>query len=233
MTFSNVKLILAREVRDQLRDRRTLFVIAVLPVVLYPLLGMSLFQIAQFTQEQKARVLVVGAGKLAASPPLFEGGRFAAWLFSDAKGAELLELHFAPHEPPDGPSASDLRADARAQVQLGAYEAAVFFPPDFAIRLDAFRKAIGDRRVGQTANESQKTAVVTGKRPATAVAGGKGRDTSPRDRSRGAFAQVPSPEIIYNTTKDKSQVAFARLSEVLMRWSAWLRPQPSKSMTET
>ena len=28
MTFSNVKLIFVREVRDQLRDRRTLFMIA-------------------------------------------------------------------------------------------------------------------------------------------------------------------------------------------------------------
>ncbi len=208
MTFSNVKLILAREVRDQLRDRRTLFIIAVLPVVLYPLLGMSLFQIPQFTREQKARVLVVGAGPLAekggqapfvqstqravpakgvcppfpASPPLFEGGRFAAWLFPDAKGADLLELHFAPHEPRDSPSAPDLRADARAQVQLGAYEAALFFPPDFADRLDAFRKAIGNR-------------------PAHAA------------------LEVPSPEIIYSTASDKSQLACVRLSEVLHRWT--------------
>ena len=62
MKFSNVKLILAREIRDQLRDRRTLFMIAVLPVLLYPLMGMSLFQISQFMQEQPTLVLVVGAG---------------------------------------------------------------------------------------------------------------------------------------------------------------------------
>ena len=41
MKWSNVKLVLHREVRDQLRDRRTLFTIAVLPVLLYPLLGSS------------------------------------------------------------------------------------------------------------------------------------------------------------------------------------------------
>ena len=45
MTFTNIKLILAREVRDQLRDRRTLFMIFVLPVLLYPLLGTVCFQI--------------------------------------------------------------------------------------------------------------------------------------------------------------------------------------------
>ena len=62
MNWSNVKLILLREVRDQLRDRRTLFMIAVLPLLLYPLLGMSFFQVAQFMREQPTR----GAGRRAA-----------------------------------------------------------------------------------------------------------------------------------------------------------------------
>ena len=60
MNWSNVKLILAREIRDQLRDRRTLFMIAVLPVLMYPLLGTVFFQIAQFMREHPSRVLVVG-----------------------------------------------------------------------------------------------------------------------------------------------------------------------------
>ena len=50
MTWTNVKLVLHREVRDQLRDRRTLFMIAVLPLLLYPLLGMSMFQVLQFVR---------------------------------------------------------------------------------------------------------------------------------------------------------------------------------------
>ena len=40
--LTNVKLIFAREVRDQLRDRRTLLLIVALPLFLYPLLGTSL-----------------------------------------------------------------------------------------------------------------------------------------------------------------------------------------------
>ena len=100
MRLSNVRLILAREVRDQLRDRRTLFIIAVLPVVLYPLLGMSLFQLSQFMQDQVARVLVVGARDSRDLPPLFENKQFAARLFADPSAARLLELHFAPNEPP-------------------------------------------------------------------------------------------------------------------------------------
>ena len=59
MNWRNVQLVLSREIRDQLRDRRTLFMIAVLPMLLYPLLGMSMFQIAQFVREKPTTVLVV------------------------------------------------------------------------------------------------------------------------------------------------------------------------------
>ena len=61
MNLKNVKLILSREVRDQLRDRRTLFMMFVLPILLYPLLGMLFLQIQQFVQDKSVRVLVVGA----------------------------------------------------------------------------------------------------------------------------------------------------------------------------
>ena len=58
--FSAVTLIYMREMRDQLRDRRTLFTIALLPIVLYPLLGTLLLQIAQFTREHTTTVCIVG-----------------------------------------------------------------------------------------------------------------------------------------------------------------------------
>ena len=40
MFWTNVKLIYCRELRDQMRDRRTLFTIVVLPLLLYPILAM-------------------------------------------------------------------------------------------------------------------------------------------------------------------------------------------------
>ena len=46
MTWTNIKLILMREVRDQLRDRRMLFMVLVLPVLLYPGLGIGMFQMS-------------------------------------------------------------------------------------------------------------------------------------------------------------------------------------------
>ena len=59
MSWNNVKQVFLREVRDQLRDRRTLFMIFVLPVVLYPLLGLSFFQFAQFIHKHTTKALVV------------------------------------------------------------------------------------------------------------------------------------------------------------------------------
>src|SRR5579871_1446980 len=46
MRWSIVRLIWLREMRDQLRDRRTVFMIAVLPVLLYPVAGFGLVQLA-------------------------------------------------------------------------------------------------------------------------------------------------------------------------------------------
>ena len=66
INWYNVKLIFGREVRDQMRDRRTLFMVAVLPLLLYPLMGMSFFRIAQFVQEHAVKVLIVGAEGLPA-----------------------------------------------------------------------------------------------------------------------------------------------------------------------
>src|SRR6185295_16411421 len=109
MNWSNVKLILQREVRDQLRDRRTLFMIAVLPLLLYPLLGMSFFQITQFMRERAIRVLVVGAPVSEELPPLVEGNRFAANLFTDPHSANLLDLTLQPPRLPNVGSHEDAK----------------------------------------------------------------------------------------------------------------------------
>src|SRR3954464_2291424 len=91
MSWRNIRLIYAREIRDQLRDRRTLFMIAVLPLLLYPLLGMSVFQLSQFLRKSEPKVVVVGAEELKAGkelPPLIEGDRFAGGLFNDPESVD-------------------------------------------------------------------------------------------------------------------------------------------------
>src|SRR5205823_11066320 len=60
MRWSIIRLIWARELRDQLRDRRTLFMIAVLPLILYPVGGLGLMYLALGFLGQTNPVRVVG-----------------------------------------------------------------------------------------------------------------------------------------------------------------------------
>jgi sodium transport system permease protein len=185
MNLSNVRLIMNREVRDQLRDRRTLFMIFVLPILLYPLLGLSMFQVVQFVSEHATRVLVIGSERLPPSPALLDGNRFASRWFGDPERNRLLELEFQPEKPGvDEPSSEDRLATARHQVQNGEYEAVIYFPADFNDRLQIFQTEL-DKRADGHAND----------------------------------LKVPSPEIFYNTAREKSQVTFFRISQVLDRWT--------------
>lgn len=76
MRCRNILLIFRRELLDQLRDRRTLFTIAVLPVLLYPIMGVAMMQILQFRREHPTRVLLVGAENLPTRPALAQDNRF-------------------------------------------------------------------------------------------------------------------------------------------------------------
>ena len=94
MNWSNVKQIFRRELRDQVRDRRTLFTVVVLPLVLYPMLGMSLVQVTQFMREHPTNIWVVGAENLPEDPALFADGHIAPnWIAPEQK--KLLKFEFS------------------------------------------------------------------------------------------------------------------------------------------
>ena len=70
MNWRNVNLIFLREVRDQLRDRRTLFMIVVLPLLLYPGLAIGMVEISFLIKEQPRTIVLLGSDNLPAEPPL-------------------------------------------------------------------------------------------------------------------------------------------------------------------
>ena len=204
MQLKNVKLIFLREMRDQLRDRRTLFLIAVLPLLLYPLLGTSFFQLSQFLQHHAAKVLVVGAEQLEGSewlPPLVEEDRFADGLFDDPELQKNLQLVWPKDFPQleselvEGVSvvtsteqkAADADRDTpfdRATKQLldsGRVEAVLVFPDGFDERLSGVREALVNRQAA-------------------------------------ASAHFPEPVVLFNSADDKSQLAQLRVEQVLRRW---------------
>lgn len=153
MKWSNVRLILGREIRDQLRDRRTLFMIGVLPILLYPLLGMSFFQVTQFMREHPIRVLVVGAPSSPELPPLVEDGRFASGLFTNPKNASLLQLTLRD----DRAAEQDPLEQARREMHDGHFDMVVYFPPDFVEQFARFHEALLRDREGKPSASDGKS----------------------------------------------------------------------------
>ena len=80
MSWKNVKLIFMREVRDQLRDRRTLFMITILPLLLYPMMGLGVVQMLLTFSEQQRIAIILNADDLPDSPSLLdENGIQSEW----------------------------------------------------------------------------------------------------------------------------------------------------------
>ncbi len=132
MRWSNVAVIFRREVRDQVRDRRTLFMIFVLPILLYPLLGYATVQFAAALEQKPRTVVVVGAEHLPASPPLLNRERngFDASLFDTEAEAGRMVVRLEPENGPWG--------DARVRLELihrGAASAVMIVPRDLADRV--------------------------------------------------------------------------------------------------
>lgn len=138
MSWTNVKLIFCRELRDQLRDRRTLFTIAVLPVLLYPLLAMVFFQVQQFRKDNASVILVIGAEELPADPPLFTEGHFSLD-FCPLPERQLLQVELKAGLAPET-TASQIVERATVDLRAGAYDAVVYFPREFSQRLSALRQ---------------------------------------------------------------------------------------------
>jgi sodium transport system permease protein len=194
MKWSNVKLILQREIRDQLRDRRTLFMIAVLPLLLYPLLGMSFFQMTQFLREHPVRVLVAGYPEGAALPPLVESDRFAASLFVDArkntpdpKAQALLHVVRQPAGEAYSPNELERLRQVRRDMAVGNFDEIVFFPAGFSARYEQLYQSLAPPG---------------------------GRQTGPRPPT----TQVPDVEVYPNLAKEASRAGHRRVLDVLEHW---------------
>ncbi|CAN5321619.1 hypothetical protein BH11PLA2_BH11PLA2_00670 [soil metagenome] len=127
MHRSIVRLIAVREIRDLLRDRRTVMLILVLPVVLYPLFGLVSILFAKSMSDQTSRVGVVGLSNLPKDPtPLIDGDHFAeAFTKSDSPDA-LTKLSIVP-----------LDGDPEASLTTRTIDVAMIVPADFSQQLAA------------------------------------------------------------------------------------------------
>lgn len=133
MNWRNVWLIFRREVLDQLRDRRTLFMVAVLPLLLYPALGIGMMQLTVLFSEQPRTVVILGAADLP-PPQLLDGHRFAqAWFETNTESRNKLEvITDLPPENADTENSKASSADAEQPTNTTKKSAAS--PADLARR---------------------------------------------------------------------------------------------------
>lgn len=178
--LSSVLLIFSREVRDQLRDRRTLFMIGVLPLLLYPLIGMSFMQMAQFMRRNTSNVLIVSAEPLIDDPALVEEGKLTGL---SPRETALIHVEINATELP---SPGEAESQAKAMIDDGQYDVVVCFPPGFNDRLSAIRldDTIPDE---ETVND--------------------GEERWPLE-----------PLVFYSTAKDRSRMAYERLTLAMRNW---------------
>lgn len=212
--LSAIGMIYLREMRDQFRDRRTMFTIAVLPLVLYPLLGMVMMQVAQFSQQRPASVCVIGVEHLDHAPPLLEGDQFAKGL-SDDQAMQVDEYRWDELSRNDSSAeASDSMTageQANQWVKSGRYDVALVIPPHF--QRDELP---GDAQITDLQNENK--------------ASGDPSDppnTSTADNAHADLAVTPATandvQLVFHMGRDSSAMAKGRVQSVLSAWrSQWV-----------
>jgi sodium transport system permease protein len=138
MRWSVVRLITLREVRDLIRDRRTVMLILVLPAVLYPLFGLAALLMGRALASQPTRIGVVSMDQLptGAADPSGKHPPFPA-LFVDGKFVPA----FVAGETELGPLViKPLADDPEAELRSRGIDAALVVPDGFAQDLEAGRK---------------------------------------------------------------------------------------------
>ena len=134
MNWRHIQLIYHREMRDQLRDRRTLFTIAVLPLLLYPLIGLLMMQVAQFNREYSVRIRIVGHENWPETLPLLDAQRKLVVSSTSTELSRLIEFSTEPW-PSDANTIEELRQQASSAVQLDLVDAVLIVKPDFQQRM--------------------------------------------------------------------------------------------------
>jgi sodium transport system permease protein len=152
MRWSIVRLIWLREMRDQLRDRRTLVVMILRPLLIYPLGGFALMQLTLGAAAQPVTVGVRGAEYL----PTGQGGKhpYPALLveedsrlvvpgqyFAKAPDQSLLKVRglTAAEGAPGNPLSAEEEAwldQARGPLDDNKVDALLVVPPGFGKALD-------------------------------------------------------------------------------------------------
>lgn len=228
--WRNVRLVFLRELRDQLRDRRTLFMVFILPLLLYPTLGIGMLQLTMLFTEQSRTVVLLGEQYLP-PPPLLNGNHVVDSLFSDPRHAAKLQIITATSlqkDKPDNTTAKsrellhrgevlvqqmDIRDALRAKLQQAEQEKRVAD----ANRLRGELADLQNKLAEQFAASDIQVLVVIPKDFNLHVER-VNRELASRGSKTNEISDYPRPIVIHNKADEKSLVAFNRVSDALRNW---------------
>jgi sodium transport system permease protein len=251
VSWKNVKLIFMREVRDQLRDRRTLFMITILPLFLYPMLGLGVVQMMLTFSEQQRVVVVLNADDLPESPAFLDEDRIHSdWYEYGSKETSRLRIlaermnQSAPGNDIElqsdsatmnSPETRHLRPGEKSDTELiaaarGLSEQIKTLSIMNAVSEEATheqaRSNLQDQISSQFGESGFQVLIVVPKGYGEAI---KSMQEQIKARSEGAesgdtpIVAVPPITIVRNSADDKSNVAFARIQKALANWEDAVR----------
>ncbi|MBX3440798.1 MAG: ABC transporter permease subunit [Planctomyces sp.] len=226
MNWRNVKLIFLREVRDQLRDRRTLFMVAVLPLILYPVMGIGMLNMTVTFTEQTRTVLVVNAGDLP-QPPLIASGRILERHFSSPADSEKIRVLTDAPEDEAALSPADARFLKEVRARLPRLEQLAALADEVRAAESASAPATAELKERLTSQQEElsgwfeqapvQVLLIVPKNLRADVEAIHGRlAAGARD---GEALELPShPILLHNSADEKSAIAFRRVRQAVDAW---------------
>ncbi|MGL6193306.1 MAG: ABC transporter permease subunit/CPBP intramembrane protease [Thermoguttaceae bacterium] len=205
MNPRNIRLIFRREMLDQFRDRRTLMMIFVVPLLLYPLIGLSFFQVSQFIQEKSSTVLVLCSEK------------DKHWFTEDEADAKLLAFEFksvlaAKSESDEAEAAETLANDAIAAKKA---DVVLYIPNGFENYLESVRRNKLSPDSENKASKENGSKENDQKENSTKDNGAKEDDSLKNDTS----IKTETLHLYYSSAFEKSTIAKSRLENLLNKLS--------------
>ena len=228
MSWRNIKLIFRRELGDQLRDRRTLFMVTILPLMLYPALGMGMLEMMLTAQHKQRTIVILGSAHLPTEPELLDASGIRAEWFrmrqQDVDSLKVLTDNPAVESQLDDPERerrnrvlldAQLIHDAfeRKRQELLPSDGGNDKPSDDSETEDRTRRHLGDKL---TASGIQVLVIVPDgfadnlRRVDKALAR--------RANLTDDLANYPRPIIIQNTADERSLFAYRRIRDALDKW---------------
>ncbi|MCH7989472.1 MAG: CPBP family intramembrane metalloprotease, partial [Planctomycetes bacterium] len=231
MRWKNVKLIFMREAQDQLRDRRTLFMVVVLPLLMYPAMGIGVMQMSVIFREEPRTVVVLGTKYLPDAPKLIEKDRFATKLFltqdfapklivvSDIVSENDSDVKFSSDQKQLLKQAQKIRERHRRRVGLEEKQKNALAEKD-PVKLKAITQELEqvNRDLSRIFQKSGIQVLLLVPDEFSARIDLENRLIAERkalDRENGDLLHIP---VIHNKANRKSQIAFHRVRDVLDIW---------------